>query len=212
MKKYFFVLIWIIGMIQFETYGQDIIVFDTVLIKQIQKEDSLNRIERDRINDSLEIEFYKQPRLLIINFEKNKQNIQLADNFKFWIEKGNNRYYEKAIELNKFQFDSISDTISIVFVYEIDTIRFLNICYSRIKYGADIRIGLADNLNELRTYYESRKKDRDFDEYSEIGEPYLSILENKKLKHSKNNRFQFLILTSRKFENPDILELIEFEK
>jgi len=158
-----------------------------------RKEDSI-LTER---NNRLRTEFYSNPPILTLNFEKNKEKIKLSDNFKFWVEVQNKRYDPKRLNVNQFLIDSISDTITVIFVYEKDSLKFKNIKYSWIKYGASLRFGIVENIEQIRSLYKKQKRNEDFDEWSEIGQPYLRFLQDKTIKKIR-----------RKIESIDFLALI----
>jgi len=150
-------------------------------LNDLRKQDSIQRIR----NDSLRKDFYSQPPFLTLSLEINREQVQLSNNFEFWIEKNGKQYIPTQIETNKFLLNSELDTMSIVFIYEQDSLRFENIKHRYITNGANLRFGLIENLEQIRSYYNRLKKDEDFDEWTELGEPYLGLLKDKQNKKQK---------------------------
>jgi hypothetical protein len=164
-----------------------------------RKEDS---IQTER-NNRFRTEFYSKPPFLTLYFEKNKEKIQLSDNFKFWVEVQNKRYDPKRVNVNQFLIDSISDTITVAFVYEKDSLKFKNIKYNWIKFGANLRFGIVENIEQIRSLYKKQKRNEDFDEWSEIGQPYLRFLQDKNIKkyRRKIGSIEFLAVIPRTYED-----------
>jgi hypothetical protein len=204
------ILSWLF--VQIDTFAQNDIVIDTVAVEFNNQVKEQERIlaHGEKIRDSLEKEFYKQPPVITLSFEKNKKKILLDKNFEFWIEKENKRYNAKGQDSNKFLIDSISDTISVVFRYELDTLKFQNIVYTWIQYGAGFGFGVIDNLEEIRKYYNSNKRDDEFNEWTEIGQPYLRLLKNKKLNRQKRKIgiINFLVVAPRVYGDGTIIEIV----
>jgi len=166
--------------------------------------------EAEKIEDSLRVEFYKQPHFIDMYFEKNRQNIQLNKDFEFWIEKDNERFNPKFIENNKFLIDSVSDTITLAFRYELDTLKFPNIRHKWMRNGAVLKFGSIENLEKIRKYYQKHKRDEDFNKWIVLGQPYLRLVENKKLKNQKRKirTIDFVVITPRVYGDGAIMEIV----
>lgn len=150
-------------------------------LRKFQIEDSL-LTESDKFHRK---EFYSKPPYLTIFFENNKEKINLSDNFKFIIEIQNKQIVPKRISDNQFITDSISESMTVCFIFSKDSLRFENIKYKWIKYGATLRFGIIRNIEEIRSFYRKQKRNEDFDEWSEIGQPYLRLLQDKSIKKQK---------------------------
>jgi len=178
------------------TFSQTLNLTDSIKTKfqsDCRNEDSILTERMNRYRK----EFYSKPPFLTLNFEKNKEKIQLSDNFKFWFEVQTKRYDPKRVNVNQFLVDSISDSITVVFVYEKDSLKFKNIKYNWIKYGASLRFGIVENIEQIRSIYKKQKRNEDFDERTDIGQPYLRLLQDKNIKKYR-----------RKIESIDFLALI----
>jgi hypothetical protein len=177
--------------------------------KTVKKQEQ--KIEEDRkIRDSLREAFYKEPAIIGLSFEKNNEKIALNNNYDFWIENDGQRNNPKSYDTNQFLADSISDTIAIVFKYEKDTLRFSGIGYGWIKYGAGLRFGIIENLEEIRRIYKEHKRDEDFNEYLDLGQPYLRLIKNKKLKRQKKKigEIIFVVISPRVYGDGAIMETV----
>jgi len=169
------------------------------------------KIEADRrIRDSLCAAFYKEPAIIELSFEKNTEKVTLNNDYEFWIENYNQRINPKSYGTNQFLADSISDTIAIVFQYYKDTLRFSGIKYGWIKYGASLRFGIIENLEDIRKEYSKHKRDEDFNEYLDLGQPYLRLLKNKKLKRQKKKigDIIFVVVSPRVCGDGAIMEIL----
>jgi hypothetical protein len=172
---------------------------------EIFKEEQ-NRI---KFKDSLRVDFYKKPAIFYIRLEKDREEIRLVDNYEFWNEANNKRYDLRINRPNQFFVDSISDTINIVLKYFDDTLRFNKIEYSWTKNGAYLHFGIITNLESIRKYYNLHKRDEDFNKWTDLGEPYLGLLKNKKLKryHRKVKNIYFVIVTPRTYGDGIMISL-----
>jgi hypothetical protein len=178
----------------------------------------LNKVrEQDRkiadykgFRDSLRIEFDKQPPIVNIDFEIDKDIIQLSDNYEFWYEKDGLRFNPEIISNHRFLIDTISDTLSFYFKFDMDTLKFLKIGFGWIRNGADFHFGKINDLDKIRNIYKSHKKDEDFNKWTDFGQPYLRILENKKLMHQKRKirSIDFLIINPNVFGDGAIIDIV----
>jgi hypothetical protein len=175
--------------------------------KEVKEQDSILALNQ-KVRDSLRKEFYKSPPIIDLSFELNKQKISLFNNFEFWIENNKQRYFPKTIDANKFLLDSISDTIVVTFKYKTDTLRFPNISYRYIRNGAEFRFGIIENLKEIRRTFKKLKRDYEFNKYTDFGQPYLRIVEDKKIKKQqrKIGNIDFLVIQPRVYGDGTILE------
>ena len=166
--------------------------------------------EYERTQDSLRTEFIKRPPIVDIGFEIDRQKIELKENFDFWYEKNGTRFCPQEINNKQFLVDTISDTLSFVLRFEMDTLRFTNIGFGWIRNGADFRFGKVEKLDEIRNYYKKHRNDEDFNKWIDIGQPYLRLIENKKLKRqiSKVRSIHFLVITPYVFGDPAIMEIV----
>ena len=201
MKQGFFLLITLILIFtNTEIFSQSLIVNDSVkrnYLNDLRIQDSIYKVK----NDSLRKEFYSKPPYLTLNLEINKEKIRLSENFEFWVEVKGKKYFPIRVETDKFLSTCIADTMKIVFVYEQDSLIFENVAYRLIQHGAYFKFGIIENLEQIRSYYYENKKDEDFDEWAELGEPYLGLLKDKKLKRQKRKigKIQFLGLYPRNY-------------
>jgi hypothetical protein len=104
--------------------------------------------------------------------------------------------------------DSISDTIVVAFKYKSDTLRFPNISYRYIRNGAEFHFGIIENLKEIRRTFKKLKRDYEFNEYTDFGQPYLRIVEDKKIKRKqrKIGNIDFLVIQPRVYGDGTIQE------
>ena len=175
--------------------------------KEVKEQDSVLALNQ-KVRDSLRKEFYKSPSIIDLSFELNKQKIALTNNYEFWIENNKQRYFPKTIDTNKFLLDSISDTIVVAFRYKSDTLKFLNISFRYIRNGAEFRFGIIENLKEIRRTFKKLKRDYEFNEYTDFGQPYLRIVEDKKIKRQqrKIGDIDFLVIEPRVYRDGTIQE------
>lgn len=166
--------------------------------------------ECEMIEDSLREAFYKEPAIITLSFEKNNEKIALCDDYDFWIENKCVRISPKLYAANQYLTDSISDTIALIFTYKNDTIRFSKIGYSWIKNGASLSFGVIENLEEIRKVYQKRKRDEDFNENIDLGDPYLRLLKNKKLKRLKRKigKILFVVIAPRTYGDGAMMEIV----
>jgi len=178
-------------------------------MEQIHKQDR-KLAEYERIQDSLRIEFFKRPPIIDIGFEIDRTKMELNENFDFWYENGRTLYYPQLIKHGQYLIDSKSDSLTFVLRFEKDTLRFPKIGFNWFRNGANFRFGKIDKLEEIRNYYKKHRKGEDFNKWTDIGQPYLKLLENKKLKRHirKVKSIHFLIVTPYVFGDPAILEIV----
>jgi hypothetical protein len=210
-----FLIILILLASQRNDFAQIIVKSDSlqrVFLLKVKEQDSIIS-ESKRIQDSLGIEFYKRPPLLSLTFEKNKEDTPITDNYNLWFENGKKIYYPRRVETNQFLSDSIIDTITIVLNVDFDTLKFANIGYGWIRNGASLKFGIIENIEEIRTFYRRHKRDEDFDEWNDIGQPYLGLIKDKQIKRQKRKigSIEFLVLTPRVYGDGAILQVVNIK-
>lgn len=201
--KQTFILI-LVSIIQISSFAQNEIQPDSSSTGIYQKEQ-----ERIKIQDSLRAEFYKKPATFILSLEKNREPINLSENYQFWIENNNKRHDLRYFSSNQFFVDSIADTISITLIYEEDTLKFTKIEYSWIKNGVYLHFGIIQNLEEVRKYYKMHKSDENFNEWRDLGQPYLRLLKSKKLKRNRRKvgEIIFVVVSPRTYGDGTGIEI-----
>lgn len=161
-------------MISWTTLGQTV---DSVKIKKWN-----NRSEKaNRQRDSLEVIFNSVPPFYKITLELNHQRTTIPDDARFYATNGQQTYEPKKTEDDKFMFDNLPDSVK--FGLQFDSIK-LETGFVKSKFfknGAGLRFGYYDNILELKEKWDKGKKDENFDEWANIGDPYLAAIKDKKL-------------------------------
>ncbi|WKZ58845.1 MAG: hypothetical protein QY309_13310 [Cyclobacteriaceae bacterium] len=172
-----FLILFLLTLTSWTTQGQ---VTDSVKLKTWNK-----RIERSeklkRHRDSLETIFNSVPPFYKITLELNHQQTTIPDGARFYATNGQQTYESKKTEDDKFMFDNLPDSVK--FGLQFDSIK-LETGFVKSKFfknGAGLRFGYYDNILELKQKWDKGKKDEDFDEWTEIGDPYLTAIKDKKL-------------------------------
>ena len=150
---------------------------DSVTIKR--------RLERQakakHLDDSLSATFYSTPAYFKISFELDHKQTSIPDNAEFYATNGQANFKSRKTGQDTFEFDELPDSVK--FVFEFDTIK-LTTGFEKKKFyknGAGLRFGYFDNVLELKKQWDKGKKDEDFDEWTDIRQPYLDIIKNKKI-------------------------------
>jgi len=171
MKIRFLILV-LLTMISLTTTGQ---TSDSIRIKKW----SDRQVKAKRQRDSLEVVFNSIPAFFKISLELDHKEAPLPDNTKFYATNGQTNYESRKTGPDTFEFDDLPDSAK--FVLEYDKIKLSTGFEKRnfYKNGAEMRFGYFDNVLKLKELWDKGKKDKDFDEWTEIRHPYLDIIKNK---------------------------------
>ncbi|QNR85404.1 hypothetical protein H9N25_02665 [Pedobacter riviphilus] len=172
MKKNLFILIIFFSYLS--SYAQQV---DSLSITGFINEINYNR----KLIDSLEKVFNSQPPYFSVTLENNQKEVQIPNEIKFYILDGMNKSYPEKIDKNRFLFSKLPDSAKFVLEWDSISIETGIIKKKQYNYGASLKFGYYDNILELRNLWEKNKKNEDFDEYTNIGQPYLRAIKNKRL-------------------------------
>lgn len=172
MKKNLFILIILFS--YFSCYAQQV---DSLSSTRFINEINYN----GKLRDSLEKVFNSHPPYFSVKLEINQKEIQIPNNVKFYMLDGKNKSYPEKIDKNGLLFSKLPDSAKFVLEWDTINIETGTIMKNQYNYGASLKFGYYDNILELRNLWEKNKKNEDFDEYTDIGQPYLRVLKNKKL-------------------------------
>jgi hypothetical protein len=157
----------------------------------------------ERRRDSLETVFNSTPAWFEISWELNHKKSPIPGNAKFYATDGKLIYESKKTDDHKYDFGDLPDSAK--FGLRIDSIE-LETGFIKKKFyknGAVVRFGYYDNILDLKAQWDKGKKDEGFEEWTEIGEPYLSDLKNKKLMKAAKRKIikpiEFVSLSPRTF-------------
>ncbi|MBA4145071.1 MAG: hypothetical protein C0523_04850 [Cytophaga sp.] len=131
----------------------------------------------------------------------NHKETIIPDKAKFYATSGAKNFKSRRIGQNKYEFDYLPDSVK--FVFEFDAIRVATGFEKKTFYknGAELRFGYFDNVLELKKQWDKGKKDEDFDEWTEIRQPYLDIIKNEEIiraaKKGKIQQIEFVEFSPR---------------
>jgi hypothetical protein len=177
-------------------------VTDSVKLRTWNKRiERSEKLKRDR--DSLEAIFNSVPPFYKITLELNHQRTTIPDGARFYATNGQQTYESKKTEDDKFVFDSLPDSVKFGLLFDSIKLETDFIKRKFYKNGAALRFGYYDNVLELKQKWDKGKRDEDFDELTEIGEPYLGAVKDKKLIKAAKRRqirpIEFVSVSPRTF-------------
>jgi hypothetical protein len=149
------------------------------------------QIKGKRQRDSLETVFYSTSPFFKVSLELNHDRALTPANLHFYATDGIKKYEPKNIGDDKYEFVDLPDSIK--FGLEFDTIKIETgfIKEKFYKNGAGLRFGYFDNVLAIKKKWDKGKKSDDFDEWTEIREPYLDIIKDKKIiKAARQNKIR----------------------
>lgn len=196
LMKIGFLILFLLTVTSWTTWGQ---TTDSVKIKKWNE----RREKAGRQQDSLEIIFNSVPPFYKITLELNHVRTTIPDNAKFYATNGQHIFESRKTEDEKYVFEDLPDSVK--FGLQFDSIKLETgfVKEKFYKYGARLRFGYYDNILELKQRWDTGKKDEDFDEWAEIGDPYLTALKDKKLIKAAKRRqirpIEFISVSPRTF-------------
>lgn len=196
MKKSLYIIIALLS--YFCSYGQKA---DSLPYSKFVKEINENK----KLKDSLEKAFYGNPPCFSIKLEINQKNQTIPQSAKFYILDNATKIYSKAIGENRYQLLILPDSGKFVLEWDSVKIETGTIKKTQYNHGADFKFGYYDNILDIRSLWESNRKNDDFDEYTNIGQPYLRALKNKKLLRAAKRKIiksiEFVIFNPRAYDD-----------
>lgn len=194
--KLLFLILFLLSVASWTTWGQ---TTDSVKLRKWNERSEKSKRHRD----SLEAIFNSVPPFYKITLELNHERTTIPDDAKFYATNGEQPFEPRRKEDDKFMFDNLPDSVR--FGLQFDSMK-LETGFVKSKFyknGGELRFGYYDNILELKQRWEKGKKDENFDEWTEIGDPYLAAIKNKKLiraaKKGKIGPIEFVSMSPRTY-------------
>lgn len=132
-------------------------------------------------HDSLRKKFDNILPFFRISLEVNQEQVAIPQRAKFYATSGQQIFGSTTEADGEHKFDDLPDSVQ--FVLEFDSVKLTTGYINKGEYenGARFTFGYFDNVLELNRKLNKGKKDSYFDEWKDLGSPYLTAAQDKRI-------------------------------